>query len=155
MGETIMSKKRLFLLIITCSSLFFASCENALTVKGTVYSNDTKEPLKGARITFVLDSEIIQKSQAETDTVPKDKRMEMRKQGIKDDYGPQIFGFGRYVIPYTNDTGRFVVGSILLRKYHNWKLIVSKEGYKTDTFGAEQVSDKYSGNFKIYLKKAE
>lgn len=132
-GGNFMSTPSAILLSII---LTLTSCEGIIHLQGHVLDKGTGKPLKNTQVILVLRGhDTLKKIRFEYDTVPYNKRMALRKAGLKDDY--QDYNVGglskKPTICTTDTTGRFVIGSILIPcvpKCPACELIFIKNGYK-------------------------
>jgi hypothetical protein len=122
----------IFLLVIVT----FTSCEGFIHMQGYVFDNETKQPIENSQIILVLrGKDTLKNIQYEYDTVSYNKRIALRKAGVKDDYNLYAVG-GLSKMPtvaMTDMNGKFAIGTILVPcvpKCPTCRLVIIKEGYK-------------------------
>ena len=122
-----------FFLLIT---LTLTSCEGFIHMQGQVFDSATKQPIENSQILLILRrKDTLRDIHYEYDTVSYQKRMALRKAGIKDDYGHYaVGGLSKKPTPAISDMkGKFTVGTILVPcvpKCPTCKLVFIKNGYK-------------------------
>jgi hypothetical protein len=121
-----------FLLVI----LTLTSCEGFIHMQGYVFDNETKQPIENSQIILVLKGkDTLRNIQYEYDTVSYNKRIALRKAGVKDDYNLYAVGglSKKPTVAMTDMNGKFTVGTILVPcvpKCPTCRLVIIKDGYK-------------------------
>ena len=121
-----------FLLVI----LSLTSCEGFIHMQGYVFDNETKQPIENSQIILVLKGkDTLRNIQYEYDTVSYNKRIALRKAGVKDDYNLYAVGglSKKPTVAMTDMNGKFTVGTILVPcvpKCPTCRLVIIKDGYK-------------------------
>ena len=103
-----------FCKLILVLAIFLASCERVIDMRGYVYDSATKLPIDSVKICMILGRADTVKFYTEHDSVSYDCRIELGKQGVKDDFrGHDAIGYVKDVTSYsyTNNTGYFSIGS--------------------------------------------
>ncbi|HEX6429851.1 MAG TPA: hypothetical protein VF008_19290 [Niastella sp.] len=122
-----------FFLLITVT---LTSCEGFIHMQGHVYDSATKQPIDNSQILLILKrKDTVRDIYYEYDTVSYQKRMALRKAGIKDDYGNYAVGglSKKATAAITDMNGKFTVGTILVPcvpKCPSCQLVFIKNGYK-------------------------
>ncbi len=141
--------------IFTVILLTFTSCEGIIHMQGCVFDDATKKPIENAQILLVLSGkDTLKDIQFEYDTISYNKRIALRKAGIKDDYkGYNVGGLSKKPThSVTNINGYFTVGSILVScmpKCPTCQLIFIKDGYKQLSLKCSMGND----SIKVLLEK--
>jgi hypothetical protein len=109
------------------------SCEGIIHIQGTIVDSKTNQPLDN--VTVKLNDRT--DCQLKYDSLSREERQKLRKQGIKDDYWYHDAEGLSKLGPSTSDAkGLFWVGNILVQcipKCPTSKLTFEKEGYKPTT----------------------
>jgi hypothetical protein len=127
---------RVTFLIYVVIILILTSCEGFIHMQGHVLDNHTKEPIENVQILLVLRGrDTLRKIQLEYDTMPYNKRIALRKQGLKDDYDfYSPTGLSKEPTPcLTDGIGYFSVGTIFtycVPACPTCQLVFIKDGYK-------------------------
>jgi hypothetical protein len=115
------------------------SCEGIIHIQGTIVDAKTNQPLDN--VTVKLNGRA--DCQLKYDTLTREERQKLRKQGIKDDYRyHDAEGLSVLVPSISNDKGFFWVGNILVScipKCPTSKLTFEKDGYKSTTIVSESL----------------
>jgi predicted HTH domain antitoxin len=116
-----------YLFLITC---VLNSCESLLNYGGHVY-NSNNEPIQDAKISLIIGRiDTVEKMGEILDTVSIEKRKELRKKGIKDNFGYNINGkMSEPIALYTDKNGYFKTRTIWFGcafKCPDYKILVEK-----------------------------
>jgi hypothetical protein len=105
-------------------------------MQGYVFDSETKQPIENSQVLLVLrGKDTLRNIQFEYDTVSYNKRMALRKAGVKDDYKDYNVGglSKKPTVALTDTNGKFTVGSILIPcvpKCPTCQLMFIRDGYK-------------------------
>lgn len=142
----------LLLIIFTLNS-----CESLLQYNGNVY-NYNHEPIQNAKISLIIGKiDTVQKMGEILDTISIEKRRELRKKGIKDNFRHNTKGQMYEPIPlYTDKNGYFKTRTIWFQcgfKCPDYKILVEKDNLKK-VFPIKEVIKNDSLQFNFYGKQS-
>ena len=136
--------------------LTLTSCEGFVHMQGYVFDKETKKPIQNAQALLILQNrDTLRDIYFEYDTISYNKRIALRKSGVKDDY--DFYSAGglskKPTLSVTNTNGYFSVGTILVPcvpKCPTCQLIFFKDGYKQLTL---KLSSIVNDNINISLER--